>query len=368
MEKGITVVGLDAHKVSTNVAVLVAGADRPIEWQASTERTAIRKMVKKVLALSPGAGVRFCYEAGPCGYALQRWIREVDVECIVVAPSLIPRKSGERIKTDRRDARKLAELLRAGLLTEVHPPTEADEAIRDLCRAREDAHEDLVRSRHRLTKLLLRRGRTWVGGKKAWSQGHRLWLRSLRFEHAADQVVLEDYLLAIEHVEERLRALDVEMEKSSQQEPYAQVVGALRCFRGIDTLTAMTLVAELHDFMRFESARGLMAFLGLVPSEYSSGGKKQRGAITKAGNGHARRLLIEAAWHYRHRPGVHSLRARRQGQPPHVIALADKAMIRLHRRFAHMLERGKARPKVVVAIARELTGFIWAAMRQQKVA
>lgn len=175
-------------------------------------------------------------------------------------------------------------------------------------------------------------------------------------------------LLAIEHVEERLRALDVEIEKASRQEPYAQVVGALRCFRGVETLTAMTLVAELHDFMRFESARGLMAFLGLVPSEYSSGGKKQRGEITKAGNGHARRLLIEAAWHYRHRPGVHSLRARRQGQPPHVIALADKAMIRLHRRFSHMLERGKARPKVVVAIARELTGFIWAAMRQQKVA
>jgi transposase len=368
MKKGITIVGLDAHKASTNVAVLLAGAERPVEWHVSTERGSIRKMVKKVLALAPGAKVRFCYEAGPCGYALQRWIREMEVECVVVAPSLIPRKSGERIKTDRRDARKLAELLRAGLLTEVHPPSEADEAVRDLCRAREDAHQDLVRSRHRLSKLLLRRGHLWSGGKRAWSQGHRLWLRSLRFEHHADQVVLDDYLLALEHVEERLRALDAHIEKASQQAPYAEVVGALRCFRGIDTLTAMTLVAELHDFMRFDSPRGLMAFLGLVPSEHSSGGKKTRGEITKAGNGHARRLLIEAAWHYRHRPAVQSLRARRDGQPAHAIALADKAMRRLHRRFNRLLERGKPRPKVAVAIARELTGFIWAAMRQPKAA
>jgi transposase len=364
MEKGITVVGLDAHKVSTNVVVLVAESERRVEWQVYTERSSIRKMVKKILTLAVGSKVRFCYEAGPCGYALQRWIREMGVECIVVAPSLIPRKPGARIKTDRRDARKLAELLRAGLLTEVHPPSEEDEAVRDLCRAREDAHEDLVRSRHRLSKLLLRRGRLWSGGKKAWSQGHRLWLRSLRFEQAADQVVLEDYLLTVEHVEERLRALDAHIEMASQQAPYAETVGALRCFRGIDTLTAMTLVAELHDFMRFDSARGLMAFLGLVPSEHSSGGKKQRGEITKTGNGHARRLLIEAAWHYRHRPGVQSLRARRQGQPAHAIALADKAMTRLHRRFTRMLERGKPRPKVAVAIARELTGFIWAAMHQ----
>ncbi len=368
MGKGITTVGLDAHKISVSVAVLVGAARRPVEWQVSTERSSIRKMVRKVLALAPGARVRFCYEAGPCGYSLQRWIRGMGVECVVVAPSPIPRKPGERIKTDRRDARKLAELFRAGLLTEVQPPSEADEAVRDLCRAREDAHDDLVRSRHRLSKLLLRRGMAWLGGKKAWGQGHRLWLRSLRFEHVADQIVLEDYLLTIEHVEERLRALDIHIEKASQTAPYAEVVGALRCFRGIDTLTAMTLVAELHDFMRFDSARGLMAFLGLVPSEHSSGGKKQRGEITKAGNSHARRLLIEAAWHYRHRPGVRSLQTRRRGQPPHVISLADKAMTRLHRRFNRMIERGKPRPKVVVAVARELTGFIWAAMRHASVA
>jgi len=221
---------------------------------------------------------------------------------VVVAPSLIPRKAGDRIKTDRRDAKKLADLYRAGMLTEVHPPTEEDESVRDLCRAREDAHEDLVRSRHRLSKLLLRRGWQWVGGKKAWGKGYRLWVRSLRLDHPEDQLVLDDYLLTIEQIETRLTALDQQIERVSQQERYAPVIGALRSFRGIDTLTAMTLVAELHDFMRFDSARGLMAYLGLVPSEHSSGGKRSRGGITKTGNGHVRRLMIEAAWHYRHRP------------------------------------------------------------------
>jgi transposase len=282
----------------------------------------------------------------------------------VVAPSLIPRKPGERIKTDRRDARKLAELSRAGLLTEVLAPTPADEAVRDLCRAREDAHEDLVRARHRLSKLLLRRGWVWSGGRRAWSQSHRVWLRSLRFEHAADQMVFQDYLLAIEHVEERLRGLEHQIEQVSQQAPYAEPVSTLRCFRGIDTVTAMGLVAELHDFGRFDSARGLMAFLGLVPSEHSSAQSQYRGAITKAGNTHARRLLIEAAWHYRHRPSVASLKQRRQDQPAQVVALADKAMLRLHRRFSRLVAKGKPRPKVAVAVARELTGFIWAALHR----
>jgi len=210
---------------------------------------------------------------------------------------------------------------------------------------------------------LLRRGWQWLEGKKAWSKGHRLWLRSLRFERPEDQLVLDDYLLTIEQVETRLAALDQQIERVSQQERFAPVVGALRSFRGIDTLTAMTLVAELHDFMRFDSARGLMAFLGLVPSEHSSAGKKSRGPITKAGNGHVRRLMIEAAWHYRHRPSVLSLKKRRAGQPAQVVALADKAMVRLNRRFNRLLEKGKPKPLVAVAIARELTGFVWAAMR-----
>jgi transposase len=190
-----------------------------------------------------------------------------------------------------------------------------------------------------------------------------VWLRSLRLGHEEDQWVLEDYLLALEQLEERLRTLDARIEQVSLGSRYARAVGALRCFRGIDTLTAMSLVAELHDFMRFDSPRGLMAYLGLVPSEHSSGSKERRGGITKAGNRHVRRLLIEAAWHYRHRPGVASLRKRRQGAPVRVVAIADRAMQRLHRRFTRLMDRGRPRPKVVVAVARELTGFIWTAMR-----
>lgn len=365
MKKPITFVGMDAHKAEIKLAMLLPETGKPVEWSCANEKAAVRRMVRKVQRQAGGSEVRFCYEAGPCGYALQRWIQEVGASCVVVAPSLIPRKPGDRIKTDRRDAHKLAELFRAGLLTEVHSPTPEDEAVRDLCRAREDAHEDLVRCRHRLSKMLLRRGWVWTGGKKAWSQGHRLWLRSLRLEHQADQVVLEDYLLAIEQVEQRLHWLDQQIETASQLPAYVEAVGALRCFRGIDTLTAMGLVAELHDFMRFDSPRGLMAFLGLVPSEFSSGGSERRGAITKAGNRHARRLLIEASWHYRHKPNSSSLKRRRQGQPAEVIALADKAMLRLNRRFNRMLAKGKPRPKVVVAIARELAGFIWAALRSK---
>jgi transposase len=363
MGKGTTFVGLDVHKEAINVAMLLPGETRPVEWQTSNEAAAIRRLVRKLRRSAVG-DLQLCYEAGPCGYAVQRTVRALGVSCVVVAPSLVPRKPGERVKTDRRDARKLAELLRAGLLTEVHPPTEADEAVRDLCRAREDAHGDLVRGRHRVSKLLLRQGWTWTGGKKMWGQGHRLWLRSLRFEHKEDQWVLDDYFLALEHLEERLRALDARIEQTSLDPRYVSAVAALRCFRGIDTLTAMCLVAELHDFMRFESARGLMAYLGLVPSEYSSGDKERRGEITKAGNGHVRRLLIEAAWHYRHHPSILSLRRRREGQPARIIAIADRAMLRLHRRFNRMLERGKPRPKIAVAVARELTGFVWAAMRQ----
>ena len=365
MQKPITFVGMDAHKVSIKLAVLVADQTKPVEWSVANEKAAVRRMVRKVQRLATEGEVRFCYEAGPCGYALQRWIQEAGAKCVVVAPSLIPRKPGDRIKTDRRDARKLAELLRAGLLTEVHAPSVEDEAVRDLCRAREDAHQDLVRCRHRVSKMLLRRGWIWNGSKKAWGQGHRLWLRSLRFEQPADQVVFDNYMQAIDQVEERLRALDQHIEAVSQLPAYAGTVGALRCFRGIDTLTAMGLVAELHDFMRFDSARGLMAFLGLVPSEFSSADSERRGAITKAGNRHARRLLIEAAWHYRHHPNPQGLKRRRQGQPAQVIALADKAMYRLNRRFHRMLAKGKPAGKTVVAVARELAGFVWAALHSK---
>jgi transposase len=220
-------------------------------------------------------------------------------------------------------------------------PTLGEEAARDLCRAREDIREDLLRARHRLGKFLLRRGLVWRT-TKAWTQAHRRWLRSLTFDQAADQAVLNDYRLAVEQLEARLEAVDAALTALAQEDLFRQPVGWLRCFRGIDTLTAITLVAELHDVRRFTSARALMAYVGMVPSEHSSGETRRRGGITKVGNAHARRVAIEAAWHYRHPPAVGKvLRARRQGQPAAVIALADKALQRLHRRFARLTTRGK---------------------------
>ena len=367
MTKGITWVGLDAHKKAINVAVLTGHERTPQEWVVENKPAAIRRLVKKLGREADGGEVRSCYEAGPCGYALQRQIEAAGlVICEVIAPALIPRKPGERIKTDRRDARKLAELFRAGLLTEVQAPTPEQEAVRDLCRAREDAKEDLLRCRHRLGKMLLRRGLVYSGGKKAWTHTHRKWLRSLTFDHASDQAVLSDYLLAIEQLEQRLQTLEQHLTAAAESTPLKEPVGWLRCFRGIDTVTAVTLVAELHGLERFTSPRALMAYVGLVPSEHSSSERSRRGGITKAGNSHARRVLIEATWHYRHPPQVSTrLKERRAGQPAAVIAIADKAQQRLYRRQRHLAAHGKTPTQAVVAGARELTGFVWAALLHQ---
>jgi transposase len=280
----------------------------------------------------------------------------------VVAPALIPRKPGERVKTNRRDARKLAELGRAGVLTAVQPPTAEAEAVRDLARARDDAREDLQRCRHRLGKLLLRRGLHYAG--RNWTRAHRQWIAALTWAHAAERTVVDDYLLAIDHTEARLHGLDARLGEIAETEPYREPVGWLRCFRGIDTLTAMLILAELHDFRRFASARALMAYLGLVPGEHSSGAQQRRGPITRTGNALVRRLLVETAWHYQHRPGVGvALRRRRRGQPARVIAIADQAQQRLCRRFRRLVAAHKPAPKVAVAIARELTGFLWATLQ-----
>jgi transposase len=228
----------------------------------------------------------------PCGYALQRQLTTRRVGCQVIAPALIPRKPGERIKTNRRDARKLVELHRAGLLTEVRPPTPEDEAVRDLCRARDDAREDLQRSRYRLGKLLLRRGLHFNG--RNWTKAHRRWIESLEWTHAAERVVVDDYLWAIDHLEARLLELDARLTDLAQADPYREPVGWLRCFRGIDTLTAILILAELHDFRRFQSPRALMAYLGLVPGEDSTGEKHRRGRITRTGNALVRRLRCGA--------------------------------------------------------------------------
>jgi transposase len=361
MAEATTHVGLDVHKQSISVAMLLPGSAKATQWEIPNQPAQVRRLVSR-LRRDAGRGAVVCaYEAGPCGYVLQRQLVRNGIACQVVAASLIPRKPGERIKTDWRDARKLAELLRAGLLTEVRPPSEAEEALRDLCRCRDDARADLMRARHRLSKMLLRRDLRYVEGRP-WTQQHRSWLWSLKLVHAAERMALEDYLLAVDQVSTRLATLDAQLKELADQEPYRERIGWLRCFRGIDTITALILLAELHGFERFKKPRDLMSFVGLVPSEHSSGGSVRRGGITKTGNRHLRRLLTEAAHHCRHRPGVGgALRQRRAGQPAAVVALADRAQQRLHRRYTRLLlGRGLPVQKIVVACARELTGFLWA--------
>lgn len=361
MENVTTFVGIDAHKKDLFIAMLAGDQAPPVTWQVPNEPTAIRRLVRTLERETPGP-IRCCYEAGPGGYALQRQLQTARIACQVIAPSLTPRKPGERIKTNRRDARKLAELLRAGVLTEVRPPTVEEEAVRDLCRARDDAREDLQRCRHRCGKLLLRRGLHFHG--RNWTRAHRQWIAGLEWTQPAERVVVEDYLLAIDQVETRLASLDAQLTTIAQTDPYREPVGSLRCFRGIDTLTALLILAELHTFRRFHTPRALMAFLGLVPGEDSTGEKHRRGRITRTGNALVRRLLIETAWHYHHRPGIGvALAKRRQGQPGRVIAIADKAQQRLCRRFRRLAEHHKPAPKIAVAIARELAGFLWAALQ-----
>src|SRR6516225_864861 len=361
MKNVITYVGIDAHKKDLFIAMLIGTQETSVTWTVPNETQAVRRLVRKLERAAPGP-VKCYYEAGPCGYTLQREMTTERVSCHVVAPALIPRKPGERVKTNRRDARKLGELARAGLLTEVRPPTPEEEAVRDLCRARDDAREDLQRCRHRLGKLLLRRGLQYSG--RNWTRAHRQWVDSLEWSHPAERVVVDDYLLAIDHVEARLIEFDRRLTEIAQTEPYRTPVGWLRCFRGIDTLSAMLIVAELHDFRRFSSPRALMAYLGLVPGEDSSGDKHRRGRITRTGNALVRRVLVETAWHYQHRAWIGTaLARRRKGQPSRIIAIADKAQQRLCRRFRLLALQHKPVPKIAVAVARELAGFLWAALQ-----
>lgn len=362
MSDGMCFVGLDVHKNSIHVAMLKPGENKANQWQQGNDAGAVKRLIRK-LKREGGQSVRCCYEAGPCGFGLFRTLRQANVDCAVIAPSLIPRKPGERIKTDRRDARKLAELFRAGLLTEVYTPSPQQEAVRDLCRCRDDIRSELMSARHRLGKFLLRRD-VRFGQGNAWTQKHRRWLKSLQFDHRAAQLAFDSYLYAVEVLEERMQSVRQEIEAIAQQVPYCEPVGWLRCFRGIDTITAMTVLVELHNFGRFESPRALMAYVGMVPSEHSSGEKTKRSCITKAGNKHVRRVLIEAAWHYRHKPAIGvKLRQRRKGQPDAVIGVANRAQQRLHRRYWHLLLHNNKLPqKAIVAVARELVGFIWAAL------
>ena len=365
MLENITYVALDDHKRKHQVAVLLPGAERDeaLTWRVENTRSGIRKMVRKVLKMAPG-DVRFCYEAGPNGYVLQRRIEGFDgVSCVVVAPTKTPRRSGDRVKTDRRDAKKLVGLFRAGELQGIVPPMPEEEAIRDLCRCRRAAQRHLMASRHQLDKFLTRNGFVYWEGKN-WTRRYREWLRTLSFDDWRREKTFHSYLFGEEQDEDRVKRLDAEIIRAAEEEPYRTLVGFVRCFRGLDTLSAMILITELYAVGRFMTAPAIMGFVGMVPSEDTTGWDPHRGPITKTGNGHVRRILVEAAKHYRHPARIsRALATRRKGQPDWVIAIADKAQARLHQKYWKLvMGKGKHPNVATTAIARELVGFIWSVL------
>jgi transposase len=352
-------VALDDSKRTIVAGILRPGSQDPDLRSIPNEPRHLRRLFER---LKREGRVVACYEAGPSGYDLYRQLTALGIVCQVIAPALTPRKPGERVKTDRRDAAKLVRLFRAGELTAIHVPTEAEEGVRDLTRCRDDVRADVVRWRHRVLKLLARHGHVYQAGKN-WTQAHWAWIRSQRFADAALAHALHTSLDALEQALRRRADLDRAIEALADQPRYRVATGALRCFRGINTLSAMILAAEIVDFHRFARPRALMAYLGLVPTEYSSGDRHRRGALTKAGNTHARRVLVEAAWHYRHRPALgHRLARHTAEQPPAIVAEAWRAQQRLHRRYRHLVGHGKRPPVACAAVARELTGFLWAAL------
>jgi len=350
-------VGLDVHAAK----VVAVTADRESGELRSRRLPGRTGEVVEFCAGLPGP-VRVAYEAGPTGFTLARALGDVGIECVVAAPGKIERPSQDRVKTDRRDAERLMRLLMVDGLHPVRVPGTEEETLRDLVRAREDVRGDLMRARHRLGKLLLRHDIAFAGPGANWSVAHRQWLGRLELPERGAQVTLLDYLGAIDALLVRRGALEATIGELVLLSPWAQTVARLRCLRGIDTLSAVGLCAEIGDWERFERAGQLMSFLGVVPSENSSGEQRRQGAITKSGSRHARRLLVEAAWHYRRMPAKGlALRRRQEGQSQHVIALSWKAQQRLNRTWRRLdSERGKRRTIVAVAVARELAGFCWA--------
>ena len=362
MLQSTPIVAFDQHAASLVAAVLLPGQATPAVHTLTPDLPAVRGFLHRIRRHGP---VQCCYEAGPCGFDLQRALTADGIACDVIAPALIPRRAGVRIKTDRRDAAQLAILFRAGALTRIHVPTEQEEAVRDLLRCREDIRADLLRARHRLSKFLLRHGRRFTGTKHAWTQQHLAWIRAQSWPLAAQGQTHTAYVRTVDEARARLEAVEKDLQACLTLEPLAVRVGRLRCFRGIDDLTALTIAVELSDPRRFVSARHVMAYLGLVPSEHSSGSKRAQGGITKTGNAHLRRVVVEAAWQYRHHPFVgDALRKRQADQPGDVIARAWTAQHRLHARYRRLTGRGKSRQVVVTAVGRELTGFLWAALTQ----
>jgi transposase len=355
-------VGLDVHKATISVALASEGRGGDVRhWGTIPHRAdQIRKLAER---LGGTSRLQFCYEAGPCGYGLHRQLVELGHDCMVVAPSLIPVKTGDRVKTDRRDAAMLAKLHRAGELTAVWVPDAAHEAMRDLVRARATAVRVVGKARQHLQGFLLRHGRVYAG-KKGWTVAYRRWLTTVGFQHPAQQIVLQDYVHAVADAEARVERLTKQIMELVPSWSLASVVEAVQAMRGVAFIVAVTVVAEVGDFHRFDNPRQLMAYLGLTPSEHSSGATVRRGGITKAGSGLARRALIEGAWSYRMQARVsRKLHDRLENLPQAVRDIAWKGQVRMCQRYRRLVAAGKARVVVTTAVAREMVGFIWAIAR-----
>lgn len=356
-----TVVGLDVHKETIVGFSLLPNGIVDQRFQLQNRPEPVEKMV---IALKKRHGMmEFVYEAGPCGFELYRQLMKEGQACFVVAPSLIPRRPGDHVKTDRRDAEKLARMWRAGEMRAISVPSQEQEAARDLVRTREDALEDRCRARQRVSSFLLRQGRVW--GQTTWKKGYWVWLKAQRFEYPALQMAFDAHVRQVEDLEEQLKIIEREMQDLIEQEPYKTRVKFLSAMKGIDHLTALTLSVETPDFERFPKARAYMSYTGMIVREYSSGPSVRRGGITKVGNAHIRRVLVESAWGYRHKSRMSRiLNKRREGCPPGVIQIARRAEERLHRKYWRLVNRGKASQEAVVAVARELSGFIWAMAKE----
>jgi transposase len=359
--KKVRFLGLDVHAETITVAIAEPDGEVRSLGTIPNREESVRKLVKK---LGPAEQLRACYEAGPTGYVLYWQLTGLGVQCEVVAPTLVPVKAGDRVKTDRRDATKLARSYRAGDLTAVWVPDAAHEALRDLVRARESAKQDQLRARHRLSKFLLRHGRRAPLGVRPWTLGYMKWVREqVPFEQPAQDYTRLDYLHEVEHANDRVRRLEEAIGEAVKLAPVTmrEVIQALQALRGIAQISAVTIVSELGQISRFAGARQLMAYSGAVPSEESTGQRIRRGAITKTGNAHLRRVVIEAAWAYRHRPAIGAtLHKRQQGVCEEVKEIAWKAQHRLHKRYRSLAAAGKNQQKLVTALGRELLGFIWA--------
>ena len=360
MNESTVYVGLDVHKETIAVAVARAGRQEP-EYHGEVPHTA-QGLAKLLKQLSPqGEVLDVCYEAGPCGYGLYRELVGRGHRCTVVAPALIPRQAGVRLKTDRRDALRLARLHRAGELTAVWVPDAEQEAIRDLSRAREDMKAIELKARQRLGAFLLRHGQVYREGASRWTKTHWRWLAAVKMPSAVQQLVLQEYLEAVKDAQRRVAGLEEQLRQVLANWSWRPVVEGLMALRGVSVIAAMTILAELGDLSRFDSPRELMGYLGLIPSEHSSGGSRRQGGITGTGNGHARRVLVEAAWNYRFPARkTRGIAQRAERTSVAVQAIAWAAQKRLCGRYQALLQAGKQKPQVTTAVARELAGFLWA--------